>query len=300
MGTTEKHCGYVAIIGRPNAGKSTLLNQLLEFKLSIVSPKPQTTRQKVLGILNEPDAQIIFLDTPGLIKPRYALQSAMMKIADGAIQSSDVIALIVDVTDKDHRAFVDELLKTNLKKTEAPILLLLNKVDRIAKPELLPLLESYHKTGLFRELIPISALKNDGVDRVKRALIGLLPVSEPFYPDDILTEQPERFFVAEIIREKIFYQFAEEIPYSTDVVIEEFKERSAGKTYIRAVVLVERDSQKAILVGKKGEASKQLGQAARVAMEEFLDRPVFLEIWVKVREDWRSDTRALRDLGYTP
>lgn len=291
-------CGYVAIIGRPNAGKSTLLNQLLDFKLSIVTPKPQTTRHRILGILNEKEAQIIFLDTPGLIKPKYALQSAMMKIADKAIESADALLVMVDVMSAEDKDFVISLFQHDLKGLGIPKILLLNKVDLIAKENLLPLIGFFHDTGFFKDIIPVSALKNDGMDIVKKTIISHLPVGARFYPEDTLTEQPEKFFVSEIIREKIFLFYGKEIPYSTDVMIEEFKERENSKDFIRAAILVERPSQKAILIGKKGEALKHVGEEARKDIEEFLGRKVFLELWVKVKEDWRKNNSVLKSLGY--
>ncbi|MBL7960321.1 GTPase Era [bacterium] len=294
----KTRCGYVAIIGRPNAGKSTLLNQLLDFKLSIVTAKPQTTRQRILGIMNEENIQIIFLDTPGLIKPKYALQTAMMKIADQAIQTSDILLVMIDVTSEEDSDFVLELFQNALKNLELPKILLLNKVDLVPKEQLLPLIHRFHAVGIFKEIIPISALNNDGVDIVKKNLIDILPVGERFYPEDTLTEQPEKFFVSEIIREKIFLYYGKEIPYSTDVIIEEFKERKESKGFIRASIIVERQSQKVILIGKNGEALKRVGEESRKDIERFLDRKVFLELWVKVKEDWRKNNTVLKNLGY--
>lgn len=294
----KTRCGYVAIIGRPNAGKSTLLNQLLDFKLSIVTSKPQTTRQRILGILNEVDVQIIFLDTPGLIKPKYALQTAMMKIADQAIQTADILLVMIDVTSEEDSDFVLELFQNALKNLELPKILLLNKVDLVPKEQLLPLIHRFHAVGIFKEIIPISALNNDGVDIVKKNLIDILPVGERFYPEDTLTEQPEKFFVSEIIREKIFLYYGKEIPYSTDVIIEEFKERKESKDFIRASIIVERQSQKVILIGKNGEALKRVGEESRKDIERFLDRKVFLELWVKVKVDWRKNNTVLKNLGY--
>lgn len=295
---SKTRCGYVAIIGRPNAGKSTLLNQLLDFKLSIVTAKPQTTRQRILGIMNEENIQIIFLDTPGLIKPKYALQTAMMKIADQAIQTSDILLVMIDVTSEEDSDFVLELFQNALKNLELPKILLLNKVDLVPKEQLLPLIHRFHAVGIFKEIIPISALNNDGVDIVKKNLIDILPVGERFYPEDMLTEQPEKFFVSEIIREKIFLYYGKEIPYSTDVIIEEFKERKESKDFIRASIIVERQSQKVILIGKNGEALKRVGEESRKDIERFLDRKVFLELWVKVKVDWRKNNTVLKNLGY--
>lgn len=227
---TTARCGYVAIIGRPNAGKSTLLNQLLNFKLSIVTPKPQTTRQRILGILNEKDAQIVFLDTPGLIKPKYALQSAMMKIADKAIESADVLLVMVDVMSAEDKDFVVSLFQQDRIGLNIPKILLLNKVDLSAKENLLPMIQFFHDTGFFKDIIPVSALKNDGIEIAKKALISHLPVGERFYPEDTLTEQPEKFFVSEIIREKIFLSYGKEIPYSTDVSSKNSKRGRGQKT----------------------------------------------------------------------
>ncbi len=291
-------CGYVAIIGRPNAGKSTLLNQLLNFKLSIVTPKPQTTRQRILGILDEKDFQIIFLDTPGLIRPKYELQSAMMKIADQAIKSADVLLVMADANAHEDVDFILQLFRDPLKDLRIPKILLLNKVDLLQKENLLPLIKKCDETGFFHDIIPVSALKNDGLSAVKKCLVELLPVNEKFYPEDTLTEQPEKFFVSEIIREKIFLLYSKEIPYSTDVLIEEFRESPSLKDYIRAAIIVERPSQKSILIGKKGEALKRVGESARKDIEAFLDRRVFLELWVKVKEDWRKNKSVLKNLGY--
>jgi GTP-binding protein Era len=289
--------GYVTIIGRPNAGKSTLLNSLLNFKLSIVSPKPQTTRRRVLGIWNGPSAQIVFLDTPGLIDPRYRLQERMMNYAADAVATADALLPIVDATEFAAHDGV-EALRPYLEKTSRPCLLLLNKIDKVAKDHLLPMIDHYHRLDWFKEIIPVSALTGDGLDRVKHSLIESLPVHTPYYDPEILTEQPERFFVTEIIREKIFEQFSEEIPYSTDVTVDEFKEKKGRKDFIKVSIIVERASQKAILIGKQGSALKTLGAEARKDIEQFLGRPVFLELWVKVQEKWRDDETKLRRLGY--
>lgn len=298
MKENKTRCGYVAIIGRPNAGKSTLLNQLLDFKLSIVTPKPQTTRQRILGILNENDVQIVFLDTPGLIKPKYALQSAMMKIADQAIQTADILLVMIDVKSDEDSDFVLGLFRNSLRDLNLPKILLLNKIDLVPKESLLPMIQQFHESRLFKAIIPISALNNDGVDLVKQNLIDLLPLAERFYPEDSLTEQPEKFFVSEIIREKVFLYYGKEIPYSTDVIIEEFKERAHSKDFIKAAIIVERPSQKSILIGKNGEALKRVGEESRKDIEHFLDRKVFLELWVKVKEDWRKNKSVLKNLGY--
>ena len=291
----EFRAGYVTILGRPNAGKSTLLNSLLNTKLSAISPRPQTTRRRVLGIYNDDRMQIVFLDTPGLLKPRYELQEKMMQYVHAALQDADVLLFIVDVTEKQHP------VELNIDKSafeNKPLLLALNKIDLINKGDLLPLIDLYKEFLPFKAIVPISALEQDGLDELKEELQKLLPVSPPYYPQDILSDQPERFFVAEIIRERIFHLFHEEIPYSTEVVVEEFKERPTGKDYIYAVIYVERDSQKGILIGKKGEALKKIGAQARREIEDFLGREVFLELHVKVNENWRRNPAKLKRLGY--
>lgn len=287
--------GYVAIVGLPNAGKSTLLNALLNIKLSIISSKPQTTRRKILGILNKPEYQVVFIDTPGILKPKYKLHTRMMEQVHAAMEDADLLVLIVDVTNSKHPIEID-LPAMNPKNK--PVLLLLNKVDLINKQELLPLIDLYKDFYPFQEIIPISALNRDGVDKVEEEIVQRLPNHPPFYPPDILSDQPERFFVAEIIREKIFERFFQEVPYSTEVVVEEFKERPSGKDYIYAIIYVERPTQKGIIIGKKGEALKRIGEATRKEIEEFLGRKVFLELRVKVNENWRYDERKLKRLGY--
>ncbi len=290
--------GYAAIIGRPNAGKSTLMNRLLNLKLSIVSKRPQTTRQRVMGILNEPGCQIIFLDTPGLIRPKYALQTAMMKITGAVIQSADVILYIADIAAEGEVEFIRSYAKETLTDLPAAKIMILNKIDLIPKPDLLPIIQEIHQWNIFKETVPVSALKGDGIERIKNVLRNYMPLNAPFYPPEQITEQPERFFVAELIREKIFERYSDEIPYATEVLIDEFSERPGRKDYIRAVILVERDSQKKILIGEKGQALKKVGASARKDIETFLDRPVFIELWVKVREDWRKDKTYLSRIGY--
>ena len=289
--------GYVALVGRPNVGKSTLLNALLGTKLAITSPKPQTTRHKILGVLTGVDYQIVFLDTPGLIQPQYELQNVMVKAAKTAIEDADVITLMVEASDTQNR--VDLEILEQMKSINKPLLLVINKIDLIHKDALLPLIDAYSKAYAFSEIIPISALELDGLDDLKHALREALPVHPPYYPEDYLTEHSERFFVSEIIREKIFYLYGEEIPYSTTVEITEFKEKTGRKDYIHATIYVEKDSQRAILIGKKGQALKRVGSLAREDIEQFLGRPVYLDLWVKVREKWRRNPAAIRQFGYS-
>lgn len=284
--------GYVALVGRPNVGKSTLMNGFLEQRIAIVTPKPQTTRRKTLGILSTDRFQLVILDTPGIMEPRYALHEAMLREAREALAEADVVVVLVDATKP------LEVLPT-LEGLRAPMLLALNKVDRAAnKAELLPLLDGYAQTGLFAELIPISALRGDGVDELLEAIVARLPEGPLLYPRDQISEQPERFFVAEIVRERIFRLYEQEVPYSTEVLVTHFEERTQGKDYIEATVFVETDSQKAILIGRHGQAIRQLGEEARVAIEAFLDRPVYLRLDVKTMPKWRKKAGSLKKLGY--
>jgi GTP-binding protein Era len=299
METTRRNykAGYAAIIGEPNVGKSTLLNALLNQNISIVTRKPQTTRQRVLGILSKEDAQIIFLDTPGLLRPKYLLHREMVKSAESALADAEVVLVMIDIskgnelpTEVSERIYPLCELK--------PVLLLMNKADKVVKADLLPAIAAFDALKKFKEIIPLSALRHDNLDAVLLSLLQYLPVHEPFYPPDIVSESPERFFVAEFIREQVFEKFSEEVPYSTAVEIREFKERETGKTLISADIIVERESQKGIIIGKKGEVLKSVGTSARFRIEEFLQHPVFLELHVKVKEKWRENEALLRQLGY--
>lgn len=296
---TEFRSGYVTIIGEPNVGKSTLMNGVLKQKISIVTNKPQTTRHRVLGLLSTDAFQIVFLDTPGIIAPRYLLHEAMMRSASSAIADADVLLFMVDATDPKIGSGLGQA--EAFKKLEGfrkPIFLVLNKIDRMQKAQLLPIIGAYVNAFPFAEVFPISALSGDGTDTLVSALIPLLPVHPPYYPTDIVSEHSDRFFVSEIIREKVFLTCREEIPYSTTVDIVEFKEREAGKWFVSADVIVERDSQKGIVIGKKGAMLKEIGRLARKEIEGFVDHPVFLELHVKVREKWREKDEWLKRLGY--
>jgi GTP-binding protein Era len=291
--------GYVAIIGDPNVGKSTLMNTLIGQKISIVTNKPQTTRHKILGILSGGQHQIVFLDTPGLLAPRYLLQEAMMAFAHSAIHDADLIFFMIDATNPllgpeiEH----DTAFKT-LKSFNKPAYLIINKTDLVEKQSILSIIAFYADKYSFREIFPISALHRQNTDELMETLVKELPEHPPYYPLDIVSEHSERFFVAEIIREKIFEQFREEIPYSTTVDIIDFKEQEGRKDLISAEIFVERESQKGILIGKKGVALREVGEKARKDIEVFLDRPVYLEIHVKVREKWREKDEWLKRLGY--
>ena len=291
--------GYVAIIGDPNVGKSTLLNALIGQKISIVSRKPQTTRHRILGIRSTAESQIVFLDTPGLLTPSYRLQEAMMRSAHAAMAEADVVMFMIDVTDPKLGPEIehDVAFKT-LARLNKPVFLVINKTDLAQKAEIAAVIGFYSVKYAFAEIFPISAKTSDGTEALAGSLVGNLPLHPPFYPLDVVSEHPERFFVGEIIREKIFEQFRDEIPYSTTVDIIDFIEQSGRKDLIRAEIYVERDSQKGILIGKQGKALREIGEAARADIETFLERKVFLELHLKVREKWRGSDAWLKRLGY--
>lgn len=293
--------GYVAILGLPNSGKSTLLNALLGQKLSIITSKPQTTRKRVLGILSEENYQIIFLDTPGILSPAYLLQEKMMEDVKASLDDADVVVLIIDVKEDPlaENLFVQEFVKDFVLKSKRPKLLILNKVDLITQDEVNKQIKQFEAQKLFEQIIPISATLNFNIERVKEEIIRFLPEGPKLFPDEQVTDENERFFVSEIIREKILELYRDEVPYSCEVLIVDFKEREDNKDFISAEIVVERDSQKAIIIGKGGTAIKKLGQIARESIQEFLQREVFLELRVKVRKKWRSDENLLKSFGYS-
>jgi GTPase len=292
--------GYIAIIGEPNVGKSTLMNCILDQKISAVTSKPQTTRHRIVGIRSNERSQMIFLDTPGLVKPRYRLHEAMMKTAYSAFTDADIILFILDVGDNTIvKEFEQHPALPPLLTSKKIIFLLLNKSDRIDNEKMAFLISVFTKKKIFREIISTSGLHATGIDNLIERLTNYLPEHPPYYPLDIVSEHPERFFVSELIREKIFEQFEEEIPYSTTVEIIDFKEQKGRKDVIAAEIYVERDSQKGILIGRQGTALKKLGEGARREIEEFLQRPVFLELHIKVRKKWRDNPLILKQLGYT-
>jgi GTP-binding protein Era len=285
--------GFISIVGRPNVGKSTLLNSLLGEKIAIISDKPQTTRNRILGIVNAPEAQVVFMDTPGIHKPMHKMNEFMVKTALRTYNEVDVIILLVEATERPGAG--DRFIIETLAKVKTPVFLLINKVDLVNKEALLPLIQEYSSLYAFTEIIPVSALKNDLGDLMK-AILKRLPQGPKYFPDDQLTDQPERFIVSELIREKVFELTKEEIPYSTAVLIEEMKEEPEI-TRIHAVIYVERDSQKGILIGKGGSMLKQIGTLARQDAEKLLGVKVFLKLYVKVKKDWREDERVLRNIG---
>ncbi len=292
--------GYVAIIGKPNAGKSTLMNSLVGEKLSIITNKPQTTRKRIIGILTEDEYQIIFIDTPGILNPEYLLQEKMLGFINDSVKDADIVLLLIDMENDQDGAKIlsDENVKKIINDKKLKKILLLNKVDLSSEVIIKKLIGELNKGNLFENVIPISAVKKYNLDSVIDEILKHLPEHPKYFPDDDLSDADERFFVSEMIREKIFEMYKEEIPYSTEVLIEEFVERENGKNYIRAAIVVERESQKPIIIGNKGAAIKKLGKNARFAIEKFLGREIFLELFVKVREKWRSNPNMLKSFGY--
>jgi GTP-binding protein Era len=294
--------GFVSIIGKPNSGKSTLMNALIGERLSIITNKPQTTRKRILGILSAENYQIIFLDTPGVINPEYLLQEKMLEFVFSSVKDSDVILFIIDVyADPEVKHFFkDANVSKILKESNTSKILLLNKIDLVDQKQIEKILQNFSADKTFVKVIPISAMENFNLQSVKETIVELLPEHPNYFPDDQLTDENERFFVSEIIREKVFEKYREEIPYSTEVQIEEFKEREKAKDFISAVIIVEKETQKPIILGAKGDAIKKLGQTAREEIEKFLQREVYLELRVKVREKWRSNNNLLKSFGYNP
>ncbi|HYL99346.1 MAG TPA: GTPase Era [Blastocatellia bacterium] len=286
--------GFVAIIGRPNSGKSTLLNALVGEKVAIVSDKPQTTRWRVKGILTNVKGQIVFIDTPGIHKPGYGLNRRMMSETQEALSSVDLVLLVVDASTSPGSG--DRFVLGLIKGIEAPVFLLPNKIDLMRdKSRLLPFIERYSKERDFAEIIPISAIKKDGAERLIDKIFQYLPEGKPLFPDDWFTDQPERTLVAELVREKILIAAREEIPYVTAVIVERWEETDK-LTKIHCIIYVEKPSERAIIIGKNGSMLKQIGSAARADIEKLLDRHVYLGLFVKVRQHWRDDERALDEL----
>jgi GTP-binding protein Era len=291
--------GSVAIVGRPNVGKSTLLNALLNEKIAIVSDKPQTTRTRILGVVHRPDAQIALLDTPGLHKPQYKLNRRMVQTALDTMREADLLYVIVEATGPPgpgDRAVIEEARRLKAEK-DLPVFLIISKIDLVNKTRLLPLIDGYRTMMDWAEVVPLSAVTRDNVDRLLDLTVAVLPEGQALYDDDMVTDQPMRMLAAEIIREKILDHTSEEIPHSVAVEIEQFVEE--GKlARIHASILVEKQSQKAIVIGKHGDRLKAVGTAARRDMERLFGMKVFLEMWVKVREAWRQDEEVLAELGY--
>ena len=286
--------GFVNIIGNPNVGKSTLMNALVGEKLSIITSKAQTTRHRILGIVNGPHYQIVYSDTPGIIKPYYLLQENMMQFVDSAMADADILLYVTDVVEKQNKnpEYIEKL-----NRIEVPVLLVLNKIDKSSQEEVLSLMDQWHTLVPKAEIFPVSALERFNLDSLLERIQVLLPSSPPLFDKDQLTDKSLRFFASEIIREKIFLNYSKEIPYCTEVTVEEFQE-SDERYSIRAVISVMRDSQKGIIIGNKGSALKRVGTQARLDMEDFFQKKVFLELYVKVLPLWRENKSRLRQFGY--
>jgi GTP-binding protein Era len=286
--------GFVNIVGNPNVGKSTLMNLLVGERISIATFKAQTTRHRIMGILNTDDAQIVFSDTPGVLKPNYKLQEAMLRFSRSALRDADVLLYVTDVveTPEKNSDFIEEV-----RKLDVPILVLINKIDLTNQAELVKKVELWHELIPEAEILPISATAKFNIDVVMKRVMELLPESPPYFEKDALTDKPARFFVTEIIREKILLHYDKEIPYVCEAVVEQFKE-DEGKIYIKALIYVERDSQKGIIIGHEGSALKRVATDARRELEKFFGKRIFLEIYVRVDKDWRNSDRQLRRFGY--
>jgi len=291
--------GFVALVGRPNVGKSTLLNTILGTKISIVSPKPQTTRMRILGVFHDKDAQIIFLDTPGIQKGKDILTKTVVESAVASMEEADIIAMIIDAVKgwtKD-----DEMLIHNyLEKLDKPTILIINKIDKVPKETILPLIDESTKKFNFKEIVPVSALKGTNLDRLVKVLKDYLPQSPPLFLEDQITDLPLKFQIAEIIREKAFNILKDELPYSVAVEVESIREGDKNKNllFIDAVIYVERENHKKIVIGRKGQTIKKIGQFAREELEFLLNKKIHLTLWVKVKPKWKEDIRLLKVLGY--
>lgn len=292
----EFRSGYVSIIGRPNVGKSTLLNVILGEKIAIVTHKPQTTRNRISGIKTVSNAQIIFIDTPGIHKPRHALGEAMVKVALRSLNEVDIVLFMAEPYELKSG---DKTIIDVLKKVTIPVLLLINKIDTIDKADILPIIDTFKNYSFFKEIIPISALKHDGIGLLFDRVCEYLPKGPKYYPDDLITDQIERFMVAEIVREKIMGVIEEEVPHSVAVGVVQWNERKDGLISIACNIHVEREGQKSIIIGKHGKMLKTIGSAARSDIEKLLNTKIFLELWVKVKKNWRNDKRMLKEFGYS-
>lgn len=286
--------GFVNIVGNPNVGKSTLMNRLVGEKISIITAKSQTTRHRIMGIVNTPEYQIVYSDTPGVLQPNYKLQEQMLGFSLSALQDADVLLYVTDVVEKIDK---NDIFLSKVQQLDLPVLLLINKIDQTNQNDLEKFVDTWKELLPKAEIYPLSALNDFGVEMIQKRILELLPESPPYFEKDALTDKPARFFVTEIIREKSLLIYQKEIPYSIEVVVEEFKEE-ADIIRIRAIILVERDSQKGIVIGHKGESLKKLGTMARMDIERFFDKKVFLQLYVKVEKDWRDKDNMLKRFGY--
>lgn len=290
--------GFIAIIGRPNVGKSTFLNHVIGQKIAIMSDKPQTTRNKIQGVLTTDDAQIVFIDTPGIHKPKHKLGDFMVKLATNTLREVDVILLMVDAAEGLGRG--DQFIIEKLKEVNTPVFLVVNKIDQVHPDELLPFITSYQQLHEFTEIIPISALKGNNIERLLEQCKLYLEEGPQYYPADQVTDHPERFIIAEFIREKVLHLTREEIPHSIAVLIDKVeKKKDRDLVHVMATIIVERPSQKGMIIGKQGWLLKEVGKQARADIEHLLGSKVFLEIWVKVQKDWRNKSFYLQDYGYS-
>lgn len=288
--------GFVNIVGNPNVGKSTLMNTLVGEKISIITSKSQTTRHRIMGIVNTDDMQIVYSDTPGVLEPNYKLQQSMLNFSNSALADADVLLYVTDTVEKTTK---NEKFLSKVQKQEMPVLLLINKIDLTNEEGLVKLVDEWKSLLPKAEIIPISATERFNLDYLLKRIQELLPESPPFFEKDALTDRPSRFFVTEIIREKILTNYDKEIPYSVEVMVESFKE-DTKIIHIQAVIFVERDSQKGIIIGKGGKSLKKVGSEARIDIETFFDKKVFLELFVKVEKDWRNKENKLKRFGYQP
>lgn len=288
--------GFVSIVGRPNVGKSTLMNETMGQKIAIMSDKPQTTRNKIRSVLTRDDGQVVFIDTPGIHKPKHKLGEAMVEAATSSFREVDLILFVVEATSSPGGG--DRFIMERLKGARTPVFLVINKIDLVQKEALMQLITQYQQEMDFAEIIPVSAKEHDNLDHLVDVIIANIPEGPKYYPDDMVTDQPERAIMAELIREKVLHLTRDEIPHSVAVEIEQVAERPNDTVFVQATIYVERDSQKGIVVGKKGAMLKEVGQLARIDMENVLGSKIFLNLWVKVKKDWRNRDIMIRNFGY--
>ncbi|BBU40244.1 MULTISPECIES: GTPase Era [Aeribacillus] len=296
MNKTKFKSGFVSIIGRPNVGKSTFINRVIGQKIAIMSDKPQTTRNKIQGVYTTENSQIIFIDTPGIHKPKHKLGDFMMKVAQNTLKEVDLILFMINAEEGLGRG--DEYIMERLKETDTPVFLVVNKIDRVHPDDLLPLIDQYREKFEFQEIVPISALQGNNIETLLGQIEAYLPEGPQYYPSDQVTDHPERFIISELVREKVLHLTREEIPHSVAVVVDSIEKRENHAVYIAATIVVERNSQKGIIIGKQGRMLKEIGKRARVDIENLLGSKVFLELWVKVQKDWRNRLSQLRDFGF--
>lgn len=287
--------GFVALVGRPNVGKSTLMNRLVGSKVAIVSDKPQTTRHRIHSVLNRDNAQVVFLDTPGIHRPRHRLGQHMVELALNTLKEVD---LVLFLTEAKEPGAGDNYIIEQFKNISTPVILVLNKIDLVAREDILPLIEIFRKLYQFKEIIPVSARRGDNLDRLTDIVVSYLTEGPQYYPDGMITDKPERFIISEIIREKVLHLTSQEVPHSVTVDVEEIEKRPNNVLAVRAVIYTERDSQKGILVGKGGNMLKEVGKRSREELEALLGTRFFLDIWVKVKSDWRNNEKYLKNFGY--